>query len=144
MVYVHRCSAIRKKSSDRRGKVHREGGWSIMVEYNRSQVRSRIFCFLLPNNCDCEGVLQKVSLAIRLGVAMAPFKEVLFHDPTAVEARSGIQQGKEEDKLVNLCYQPKENQFNDSNDESLGKILERSSLSVRNLISLLLHQEVSR
>lgn len=75
MVYVHRCSAIRKKSSDRRGKVHREGGWSIMVEYNRSQVRSRIFCFLLPNNCDCEGVLQKVSLAIRLGVAMAPFKE---------------------------------------------------------------------
>lgn len=53
---------------------------------------------------------------------MAPFKEVLFHDPTAVEARSGIQQGKEEDKLVNLCYQPKENQFNDSNDESLGNI----------------------
>lgn len=47
-------------------------------------------------------MLQKVSLAIRRGVAMAPFKEVLFYDPTGVEARSGIQQGKEEDKLVNL------------------------------------------
>lgn len=59
MVYVHRCSAVRKESSDRRGKFHQEGGWSITVEYNRSQVRSRIFCFLLSNNSDCEGHVAK-------------------------------------------------------------------------------------